>query len=148
MKRKQKKLIKSDSSLTKAREIAQPVREVIQRLLHERKIDPARLAKAMGKAKSTMANTKYHGFGGFDTMVSSLLISYGLENIPQETLYDAIKKVASEINGRDEADLEWDKADKYYSRKEKKNWATVMNLYGELSQKLSPEEKKQTEKNK
>lgn len=146
MKKKHNTPIKSDSGLSKASEIAQPVRKVIQRLLHEKKIDPAILAKAMGKAKSTMANTKYHGFGGFDTMVSSLLISYGLEDVSQDKLYNGIKKAIRELNGRDEADIEWDKADKFFSRKEKKNWAIVMNLYGELSHNLPPENKKSTQK--
>ncbi|MBC8553348.1 MAG: hypothetical protein H8D23_27320 [Candidatus Brocadiales bacterium] len=131
----------------KAKEIAQPFRKVAQMLLKEKlkiRAHRARVAQALGKAENTIENTIYQGKGGFDTLIAALMVAYDLEDASFENMYLDLKIALKKLQERSDADKKWDSNDKYYSEMEKLNWATVMELYGELNQNLMPEERKST----
>ena len=99
------------------------------------------MAKALGKSPGAVGGMLYQARGGFDTLIAAVIIAYDLD---EDAIEGFLSSAVKHVQNRSKADKKWEENDKYYSEQEKLNWATIMEIYGQLSSKVKPEDKKQS----
>jgi 23S rRNA maturation mini-RNase III len=129
---------KSQKKKADAKDIAEPVRELMRSLLKEqlKTIDSRkRVAEALGKSPSTLNSLLYQGKGGFDLMVSALIVALELDDASLMGFLDQIKQTVRESVPASAADKRWFALSEFIDEAEKERWVSVIETYIRLSSK-------------
>ncbi|MDQ3232372.1 MAG: hypothetical protein M3Q07_11170 [Pseudobdellovibrionaceae bacterium] len=115
-----------------AKEIAEPVRSLLVELLKEQLKTTEtknRVAKVLGKSPSTLNSLLYQGKGGFDLIVSALIVAM---QIDEDFLLSLRDRFRQEVQGGlpiSDVDARWKALDKWIDEDEKGRWLSAIEAY-------------------
>ena len=127
--------------------MAEPFRAALQLILRTKiktKSEREYIAKTLNVALQTINNALYEGKGGFDLLVSMLVVSYKMEDVPPEKLAGDVKTYLRKNRAASPTDQMKNELDRWMTQEEQFHWFQVGKAMKQLELSIMPKSKKKT----